>query len=74
MVTINGVSGKVTAIGNNAFKGCKKLKKVSINSVYLTTIGKSAFGNCKKLKKVVIKSKKLKKLERKPSLRLAKSQ
>lgn len=72
MVTINGVSGKVTAIGNNAFKGCKKLKKVSINSVYLTTIGKSAFGNCKKLKKVVIKSKKLKKVGKKAFFKISK--
>lgn len=60
-VTVNGVSCKVTSIANNAFKGQKKLKKVTIGA-NVTTIGKKAFSGCKSLKKVVVKSKKLKKV------------
>jgi len=42
---INGktVSAKVTSINKNAFKGCKKLKKLTIKSKYIKTIGKQAF-------------------------------
>lgn len=61
-VTVNGVTAKVTAIGNNAFKKAKKkLKKVTIGA-NVTTIGKKAFAGCKKLKKITIKSKKLTKV------------
>lgn len=60
-VTVNGVSCKVTSIANNAFKGQKKLKKVTIGA-NVTTIGKKAFFGCKELKKVTIKSKQLKKV------------
>ena len=42
---VNGktVSAKVTSINKNAFKGCKKLKKLTIKSKYIKTIGKQAF-------------------------------
>lgn len=60
-VTINGVSCKVTSIANNAFRGQKKLKKMTIGA-NVTTIGKKAFSGCKNLTKIVVKSKKLKKV------------
>lgn len=60
-VKIGGKKYKITAIGNSAFKNCKKLKKVTIGK-YVTTIGKNAFYGDKKLKKIVIKTKKLKKV------------
>lgn len=63
-VTVNGVSCKVTSIAANAFKGQKKLKKVTIGG-NVTSIGKKAFFGCKSLKKIVIKSKKLKKVQAK---------
>lgn len=49
-------------IGKNAFANCKKLKKVTINSIKLTTIQVKAFSGCSKLKSIVIKSKVLKKV------------
>lgn len=58
-VKIKGKTYKVTAIGANAFKGNKSVKKITV-SKNITKIGKSAFSGCKKLKTIVIKSKKLK--------------
>lgn len=49
---------KITAISNNAFAKCKKLKKVTIGK-NVKKIGKNAFYGCKKLKTVVVKSTKL---------------
>lgn len=49
---------KVTAVGDNAFKGYKKLAKVTIGA-NVKTIGKKAFFGCKKLKRVNIKTKKV---------------
>lgn len=43
----------VTTIGNNAFAGCKALKKLTIGNK-VTVIGKNAFKKCSKLKTVVI--------------------
>ena len=43
----------VTAIGNNAFAGCKALKKLTIGNK-VTVIGKNAFKKCSKLETVVI--------------------
>ena len=60
-VTVNGISCKVTSVVANAFKGQKKLKKVTIGA-NVATIGKKAFYGCKNLKKVTVKSKKLKKI------------
>ncbi len=58
-VTIGGYKYKVTGIAKNAFKGCKKLTKVTIGK-HVTTIGVKAFYGCKKLKNITIKTKKLK--------------
>jgi hypothetical protein len=52
-VVISGVTYKVTAIADNAFKGNKKLTLVTIPTT-VVTIGKNAFGGCTALKKVVI--------------------
>ena len=46
---------------NNAFKNCKKLKRVVIGKE-ITSIGAKAFSGCKALKKITIKSAKLKKV------------
>lgn len=58
-VKINGYTFNVTAIGDKAFNGCTKLKKVTIGS-NVTTIGKQAFNGCKVLTSVTISSKVLK--------------
>ena len=63
---------KVTEIGDSAFKGCKKLQKVTISS-NVKTIGKKAFYGCKKLKTVDIKSKNLKKVGKKAFDKTAKN-
>ena len=63
-VTINGVTYKVTSIGNNAFKNNKKIKKAYIGN-NVKTIGKNAFFGCKKLKNLVVKTKVLKKIGKK---------
>lgn len=60
-ITVNGVSCKVTSIAANAFKGQKKIKKVTIGA-NVTTIGKKAFFKCSSLKKITVKSKVLKKV------------
>lgn len=54
---------RVTSIGANAFKGNKKITKVSIGNE-IETIGASAFSGCKKLNSVTI-GKKVKKIESK---------
>ena len=74
-VTIENVSFKITAIEKNAFKGnkkvttvkignafsgCTKLQKVTINSKNLSKIEAKAFYKCKKLKNIKISSLKLK--------------
>ena len=43
----------VTTIGNNAFAGCKALKKLTIGNK-VTVIGKNVFKKCSKLETVVI--------------------
>lgn len=58
-VKISGYTFQVTAIGNKAFSGCTKLKKVTIGSK-VTTIGKQAFYGCKFLTSITISSKVLK--------------
>ena len=60
-VKINKKNFKVTAIANNAFKNCKKLKRVVLGKE-ITSIGAKAFSGCKALKKITIKSTKLKKV------------
>lgn len=49
-------------IGNNAFAGCTKVKKVTLKGTTLKTIGAKAFSGCKNLKSITIKSKVLKKV------------
>lgn len=58
-VRILGIKFNVTAIGNNAFSGCKKVTSVTIGKK-VTKIGTKAFYNCKKLKKISIKGSGLK--------------
>ncbi len=55
-VTIDGITYDVTDVSKNAFKNCKKLKKVNVGK-NITSIGKNSFYNCTSLKKIVIKSK-----------------
>ncbi|MBD5464362.1 MAG: leucine-rich repeat protein [Lachnospiraceae bacterium] len=55
-VNLGGKIYKVTSVAANAFKGYKKLKKVTIGK-NVTTIGKNAFYGDKKLSKITIKSK-----------------
>lgn len=51
LVTVGASSGsvklaKVKTIGNYAFMGCKKIRKVNLTSKVLTSIGTNAFQNC----------------------------
>ena len=57
-VTINGEKVSVTSVKANAFKGMKKLEKVTIGT-NVSRIGKNAFSGDSKLKSIQIKSKKL---------------
>ena len=57
-IKISDKAYKVTAIANNAFKGNKKLAKVTIGA-NVKKIGKNAFKGCSNLKKIIIKTKKL---------------
>lgn len=57
-VTIDGVTYRVTAIGDKAFAKCRKVTKITVGK-NITTIGKQAFSGCKKLKTLTIKSTKL---------------
>lgn len=54
-VTADDVTLRVTAVGKSAFKGCSKLKKVTVGK-YVDEIGSQAFASCKKLKAVTVKS------------------
>lgn len=58
-VKINGYTFQVTAIGNNAFSGCTKLKSVKIGSK-VTSVGKQAFNGCKALTSMTISTNALK--------------
>ena len=58
-VKIQGKSYKVTSVAENAFKGCKKLKNVTVGK-NVTSIGKNAFSGCSGLKKITVKTAKLK--------------
>ena len=58
-VKIGGYTFNVTAIGDKAFNGCTKLKKVTIGSKVIT-IGKQAFSGCKALTSITISSNVLK--------------
>ena len=56
---MKGVTYKVTAVSDKAFKGNKKLTTVTIGS-NVTKIGKEAFSGCKNLKKITVTAGKLK--------------
>ncbi|MCM1498966.1 MAG: leucine-rich repeat domain-containing protein [Clostridium sp.] len=60
-IKIKGTSYKVTAIADNAFKGNKNLKKVTIGK-NITSIGKNAFKGCSRLKSININSSKITKV------------
>ena len=53
------IGANVTAIQDQAFAGCKKLKKVTVGA-NVKSIGKAAFKDCKNLKNITVKSTKLK--------------
>ena len=54
-VKAKGITYKVTSIGTNAFKNCKKLTKATIGA-NVKVIKAKAFNNCPKLKAVTIKT------------------
>lgn len=53
VILSNGVRYKVTAISNNVFNNCKRLKYVTIGK-NVSVIGSKAFYKCKSLKKIVL--------------------
>lgn len=52
-VTLNGYRFTVTKISKNAFKNCKKIKRVSIGDG-VTTVEQGAFQNCTALAKITL--------------------
>ncbi len=63
VVTIGGITYKVTKIANNAFSGRTKLKKVTIGK-YVTIIGSKAFYKCSSLASITIQSVNLQKIDK----------
>lgn len=57
-IKLNGKRYKVTGIVANAFKNCKKLKKVTIGT-NVNSIGKRTFYGCSKLRTIKVKTSKL---------------
>ncbi len=55
-ITSIELPSKLTKIGNNAFKGCYRLKKVKIPSG-VKSIGENAFSDCKKIDSIALPSK-----------------
>ena len=58
VITIKGVRYPVQSVTSNAFKNCKKLKKVTVGK-NVNKIGKQAFLGCQNLKTMKIKTTKL---------------
>ena len=57
-VTYNGKTYRVTAIGENAFRGCTSINKIDwVRSKYLKHIGANAFKGCSNLKYLTLPSK-----------------
>lgn len=54
-IKAKGITYKITSIGTNAFKNCKKLTKATIGA-NVKVIKAKAFNNCPKLKAVTIKT------------------
>lgn len=71
-VKIDGYTFKVTAIAAKAFKGCSKLKSVTIGK-NVKTIGANAFAGDKKLKTIKIKGSALKSVGKKAFSKVPKS-
>lgn len=63
-VNIKGYTFKVTKIEKNAFKSCKKLKKVTIKSSNIKSIGKGAFSTIHKNAAITVPKKQEKKYTR----------
>ncbi len=59
-VTSVTIGTNVTTIGKEAFKNCKKLGTITINSTKLKTVGKNAFKGIKSNAKIKVPNKKLK--------------
>lgn len=55
------IGSNITAIGKEAFSGCKNLKNITIKSTKLTSVGKNAIKNIHKKAVIKCPSKKLKK-------------
>lgn len=70
-VKIKRITFKVTSVGKNAFKNCKKVTSAVIGA-NVTSIGSCAFYNCKKLKTITIQGKKLKKVGKKSFKKISK--
>lgn len=69
------IGKNMTAIGKNAFKGCKNLKKIIVKSKKLKKIGKNAFQNVKKAAYVKVpkgKAKSYQKMLQKAGLKIRK--
>ena len=59
-VTLEGTKYKVTAIGAGAFKGCKKLKTITIKSLTIKSVGKKAIKGIYRKAKIKVPKAKLK--------------
>ena len=59
-VKIGGKTFKVTAIGDNAFKGYKKLKTITIESKNIKSVGKDAVKNIHKKATITVPKNKVK--------------
>ena len=63
-IKINGVRFNVTKINAKAFKGCSKLKKITIKTKKLTKIGSKAFTGIHKKAKIKVPKSKYKKYKK----------
>ena len=63
-VKIDKKTYTVTSIAKNAFKGCKKLKRVTIKAIKLKSIGKNAFKGIYKKATFKVPKKQLKKYKK----------
>lgn len=60
-IQFDGIGFNAVKVGNNAYKNCKKLKKLIIGK-NIRIIGKNAFKGCKKLKRVEFRGDLIKKI------------
>ncbi|MCR5282421.1 MAG: leucine-rich repeat domain-containing protein [Lachnospiraceae bacterium] len=68
----NGVSYQVTKIGNRAFAGQKKIRKIDLSKCTKLSIGSQAFFRDKSLKEIRVRASSLKKLHKKAFAKLPK--